>query len=257
MWQLPRQSLWKRSRRAVTVTALVWALAAIPLVAWLALRTPPPAAAPEWRALTPVESAAVRYGGQALRTEPVSLTSTVTSPMAQLRVEETVDPARSVSTGVVRSGSETADMMAVGGRVLLRGGAPFWATLGVPTSEPGWVDVGDRLGVRVTFPLDQAAAAMVPGPQSQISGNDPSSPTFRNGSLTAVFGGEGISALTFSGRTASVARPGGEALAKLAGVPPPDWEKSVATLSGSGGALTVTPATPPPPGESDDAKPAP
>ncbi len=250
MWQLPKRSAWSRLRKLLTVAGLVWAVAAVPLTLWLADRnpTPPPPAA--WRPLTAVEDSAVRYGAQALRKDPVSLVSTVTSPMAQLRVEETVDPVRLVSVGVVRSGSQTAEFIAAGGRVLLRGSAPFWSTLGVPTSDRGWVDVGDRLGVRVAFPLDQAAAAMVPDAQMSVSttGDMTSSSVVRNGAVNVVFGDDGISAITLSERTATVARPTGDALAKLAAAPAPDWDAEVSVLAGTGGALTVSPPTPAPPG---------
>lgn len=251
MHQLPKPSVWRRSRRALTAVVLIWAVAAVPLTLWTGLRTPPPQEHPEWRALTVVEESAVRYGSRALRTEAFSLTSTVTSPMMELRVEETVDPTRTVSVGVVRSGSHTAQMVAANGRVLLRDGAPFWSTLGVPTADPGWVDVGDRLGVRVTFPLEQAAAAMVAGPQATISAGSAETSTFRNGALTVVFGHTGVSTITFSERTAAVSGPNGYALAKLAGTPAPGWDAGVAALAGAGGALTVTPATPAPPAGTD------
>jgi hypothetical protein len=70
------------------------------------------------------------------------------------------------------------------------------------------------------------------------------SANFHNGTLTAVFGDDGLTSITRGDRTATVSRPGGDALAKLAASPPPDWDKAVATLSGSGGALTVIPAVP-------------
>ena len=250
MWQLPKRSVWDRLRKYLIVAGLIWAVAAIPLTVWLAERNPTPPPAAQWRPLTAVEDSAVRYGAQALRTEPVSLVSTVTSPMTQLRVEETVDPVRLVSVGVVRSGSQTAEFLAAGGRVLLRGSAPFWSTLGVPTADRGWVDVGDRLGVRVAFPLDQAAAAMVPGAQMSISttGDTASSSVIRNGTVNTVFGKDGISAITLSERTATVSRPNGEELAKLAASPAPGWEADVSVLAGSGGSLTVSPPTPAPPG---------
>ena len=259
MWQLPKRSVWARLRKFLTIAGLIWAVAAVPLTLWLSARNPTPPPAAPWRELTSTENAAVRYGAQVLRTEPVSLTSTVTSPMAQLKVEETVDPVRGISTGVVRSGAHTADLLAVAGRVLLRGGPDFWSTLGVPTADPGWVDVGDRLGVRVTFPLDQAAAAMVPGAQMSISTTTDSSTSsvIRNDALNVVFGSDGISAITLSERTANVSRPSGDALTRLAATPPPGWDATVAVLTGTGGALTVTPPTPPPPGAPSETPPPP
>ena len=249
MWQLPKKSLRSRAWRILKIAALLWAAVALPLTLWLTLRTPTPTPAPTQRPLTTIEAAAVRYGSQALLTQPVALTSTVTSPMAQLQVEETVDPARGVIRGGVRSSSQTAELLVVADRVLLRGGSGFWASLGVPTAESGWVDVGDRLGAAVPFPLSQAAAALATGPQALMDSapEGSTSATFHNGTLTAVFGDDGLTSITHGERTATVSHPNSDALAKLAASPPPDWDKAVATLSGSGGALTVIPAVPPAP----------
>lgn len=245
MWQLPRTSVWGRARKTATVVALAWALVAVPLTLWMAMRAPAPAPTPAQRPLTAIESAAVRYGAQALLRNPVTITYTVTSPMAQLQVEETIDPTRGISHGEVRSGSQTAELLAVDGRVLLRGGSAFWSTLGVPTAEKDWIDIGDRLGTRVTFPLAQAADALVPGPESRIDSapEGATTTTFRNPTVVAVFGSEGITTLTLSDRTGALSRPSGDALAKLAGTAPPDRDAKIATLAGSGGSLTVTPTT--------------
>jgi len=249
MWQLPKKSLRSRAWHILKLAALLWAIVALPLTVWLAQRITPPPSPPAQRALTPMEAAAVRYGAQVLLTQPVALTSTVTSPMAQLQVEETVDPARGVIRGTVRSSSQTAELLVVADRVLLRGGSGFWASLGVPTAESGWVDVGDRLGAAVPFPLSQAAAALATGPQALMDSapEGSTSATFHNGTLTAVFGDDGLTSITRGERTATVSRPSGDSLAKLAASPPPDWDKAVAALSGSGGALTVIPAVPPAP----------
>ena len=249
MWQLPKKSLRSRAWHILKLAALLWAIVALPLTVWLAQRITPPPSPPAQRALTPMEAAAVRYGAQVLLTQPVNLTSTVTSPMAQLQVEETVDPARGVIRGTVRSSSQKAELLVVADRVLLRGGSGFWASLGVPTAESGWVDVGDRLGAAVPFPLSQAAAALATGPQALMDSapEGSTSATFHNGTLTAVFGDDGLTSITRGERTATVSRPSGDSLAKLAASPPPDWDKAVAALSGSGGALTVIPAVPPAP----------
>lgn len=249
MWQLPKKSLRSRAWLILKVVTIVWAVMAVPITIWLSGRTtPPPPLAPE-RSLTAVDSAATRYASQALLSQPVTLTETVVTPLAQLRVEQTVDIGRGVRHGVVRSGSQTAELLSVGDKVLLRGPAPFWASLGVPTAEPGWVQVDDKLGASLLFPLAQAAAALLSGPQALMDNTaDASAPaTYRNGSLTAVIDADGVTTLTLGNRTAAVARPSGDALAKLVASPPPGWDAGPAALTGTGGALTVTPAGPPPP----------
>lgn len=249
MWQLPKRSVWSRSKRLLAAAVVVWAVVAVPLVIWLSQRITPAPTPPPQRALTAVEAAAVRYASASLLATPVTLTSTVTSPMAQLQVTETLDPIRRVGQGTVRSGSQTAELLVVGDRILLRGPAPFWSTLGIPTAEPGWVEVGDRLGATLQFPIADAAAALTPGPQAQMDSTTADAPTatFRNGTLTAVFNDSGLTTLTLGNRTTTVARPSGDQLAKLASSPPPEWDKAVATVTGNGGALTVSPAVAPPP----------
>lgn len=246
MWQLPKQSIGSRVWRILKVAALIWAVIALPLTIVLAHRMAPPPPPPAQRPLTAVEAAAVNYASQSLLTRPVTLTETVTTPLAQLRVEMTVDATRGVRHGVVRSGSQGAEVLAVGDRVLLRGGAPFWSTLGVPSAEPGWVEVGDRLGASLLYPVTQAAAALTPGPQSLVDNtDDPASPaTFHNGSLTAVIGSDGLSTMTLGNRSVAVSRPTGEAIAKLAASPAPGWDVNPAVLAGNGGALTVNPPAP-------------
>ncbi len=249
MWQLPKKSLRSRAWLILKVVTITWAITAVPITVWLSGRTTPPPPLPPQRTLTAVDTAAVRYASQSLLSQPVTLTETVVTPLAQLRVEQTADIGRNVRHGVVRSGTQTAEMLAVGDRVLLRGPAPFWASLGVPTAEPGWVEVNDRLGASLLFPLAQAAAALAPGPQALMDNTaDTSAPaTYRNGSLTAVITGDGITTVTLGNRTAAITRPTGDSLSKLAASPPPGWDAGFASLIGTGGALTVAPAGPPPP----------
>lgn len=254
MWQLPRRSIRARVWQILKAATVLWAVIALPVTVWLAVRTEPTPPPPPQRQLTVVEVAAVRYASQALLTRPVSLEFTTVSPLSQLRIKQTVDPVRAVSFGVVHSGSQKADLVTVGGKVLLRGGPTFWSSLGVLTTEPGWVEVGDRLGTSLVFPLTKAAAALTPGPKALMDDipEGAGNATFRNGSLAAVFGGSGVTSLSYSGQTAAVGQPAGGELTKLAGSPPPEVRGATATLIGTGGALTVTPPPPPMEGEATD-----
>lgn len=247
MWQLPKTSVRKRALRLLLAAAILWAVVALPVTAWLLTRNPPPPPPPAQRALTVIDAAAVRYGADALRSEPVTLTSTAVSPAARLEVSETVDPVRGISHGSVASMSQTAELLVVGDRVLLRGAPAFWSTLGVSTSETGWVEVGDKLGV-IPFPLMQSAAALSTAPQARIdTPADPSDPTtYRNGALTAVFGDGGLVSLSLGDRTASIALPKGDELSKLASVALPGSNTPIATLTGTVGALSIAPPPPPP-----------
>lgn len=247
MWQLPKPSAWSRVWPAVKVAALLWAVAALPLTIWLSQRTTPLLPPSAQRPLTVVEEAAVRYASQLLLTRPVTLTETVVTPLARLQVEQTSDAPRGVSHGTVRSEAQTAELLAVGGRVLLRGGAPFWAALGVPTAEPGWVEVGDRLGASLLFPVTQAAAALTPGPRALLyTAAGPAAPaTFRNGPLTAVFGSDGLTTIALAHRIAAVAPPTGEALAALAASPAPGWDTAAALTGGKEALIVAPPATAP------------
>lgn len=257
MWQLPKQSAWRRLWRVVQVVALVWAVVAVPVTVWLSLRVTPAPPPPERRPLTVIEEAAVRYAAQTLRTTSTAVTETVTTPLAQLRVEQTFDPLRGVSTGTVHSGSQTAELLAVGGRVLLRGNAPFWSSVGVPTAETGWVEVDDRLGMSLLYPLTRAAGALTTDPKSTVTGSPAAAVTFRNGSVTATFSSDGLTSVTVGDRTATVNRPTDAALAKLAASPPPGWDAvPPAVLSGGGGVLVVTPPAPPAPPASPAPAPA-
>jgi len=249
MWELPEPSLGTKAVRAATVIALVWAVAAVPLVLWLTLRTPPAAPPPPQRELSTMERAAVHLAGQELSTSPVTLTSTVTSAAARLEVEETVDIARGVSVGQVRSGSQTAEMMTLGDKVMLRGNAAFWSTVGVPTSEPGWIEVGDRLGA-IPFPLRAAIAALEPGDEARVdtAPGDGATMIFRNGTLTAGFTGATVVSLTADERTAAVTPPVSQLRSRLAAVAG-DAPAAAGTLTGTSGALTVAAVPAPPPAE--------
>lgn len=256
VWQLPNNSGRARLSRSLKIGTVLWAVIAVPLTLWLTLRTPPAPPVPPQRALTAVESAAVTYAAQSLLGRPVTLTSTVVSPAGRLEVTETVDLTRGVRRGSVTSMSQTAELLVVGDRVLLKGGAPFWSTLGVPTAEAGWVDVGDRIG-KLPFPLFDATAALTPAPQATMDGHSDTADaaTFRNGSLVAVFGDSGVTTVTFGDRTATIAPASGDALAKLASSPPPAWNTALATLTGVVGSFSVAP--PPAPAPPGGAEPAP
>lgn len=253
MWELPKRGVKAQARKILLVAGVMWAVLALPLVLWLSQRETPIPPPPAQRQLTVVEVAAVRYAAADLTGKPVTLNSTVVTPMAELEITETVDPGRRVSQGTIKSGSQTAELLVVAGRTLLRGSAGFWSTVGVATTELGWVEVGDRLGAPLSFPLSDAAAAMIPGPQALMDNGsaEATSVTFRNGDLTAVFSDKGITSVSFGDRTADISSPNGPATAKLTASPPPGWDAAVAVLAGGNGALTVNPAptttTPPPP----------
>lgn len=59
MWELPGLNLKQKAARSGLVIALVWALAAVPLVAWLVLRDPVLPPPPPERELSVMELAAV------------------------------------------------------------------------------------------------------------------------------------------------------------------------------------------------------
>lgn len=253
MWELPAPRAGARVLRAVMVLVMAWAVVAVPLTLWLTLRTPPAEPPPRQRALSALEDAAVRYAGESLSTAPVTLSSTVISAVARLEVDQTIDVDRGVSYGKVRSGAQSADLMVSGDRVLLRSGPAFWSTVGVPTSDPGWIEVGDRLGT-IPFPLGEALGALTPDPHAQVdtSGPEATTATFRNGGLAAEFSDTGVVKLTIGDRTAEVSRPDKGTLAQLASAPV-DQIVGAAKLTGISGALTVsaTPEPPPPPPPTD------
>ncbi|WP_157680280.1 hypothetical protein [Mycobacterium dioxanotrophicus] len=247
MWELPRPSAGSRATRVVLTLALVWATVAVPLTVWLALRTPPPEPVPATRTPSVLEAAALRYAGQTLSTGPVTLASTVTTATARLEVQETADPSHAVSYGKVRSGTQTAELLVIGTRVLLRGDSAFWSSVGVPTAEPGWIEVGDRLG-RIPFPLSEAITALG---ADKVEVNTPAAGsdtmTARIGNLVADFNAAGVSALTVRGRSAAVTRAPADAPARVSAVAGSD--PAAAKLVGASGSLTVSapPAPEPPP----------
>lgn len=252
MWELPRPSLVQRTSRATLVLGLTWAVVAMPLTTWLALRERPagPPPSPPARELSVMERTAVRYGAQSLATTPVSLSSTVISASARLDVEQITDAAHAVSYGQVRSGSQSAELLVVGDCVMLRGESAFWATVGVPISDPGWIEVGDRLGT-ILFPLSDALASLDPMPDSRVDTPAPAAEkmTFHNGNVVAQFTESGIVELTVGERRAKLAQAPGDAvshIAAAASTPVP-----AAKLIGTPGSLTVSatpdPALPPAP----------
>jgi hypothetical protein len=253
MWELPGPSLAQRTLRAALVLGLIWAAAAMPLTTWLALRERPDAPPPSpTRELSVMERTAVRYGAQSLATTPVSLSSTVVSASARLDVEQIADAAHAVSYGQVRSGSQSAELLVVGDCVMLRGESAFWATVGVLTSNTGWIDVGDRLGT-IPFPLSDALASLDPMPDSRVDTSflAPEKMTFHNGNVVAQFTESGIVELTVGERRAKLAQAPGDAVPRVAAAvstPVP-----AAKLIGTSGSLTVS-ATPNPAPAADPGK---
>lgn len=248
IWELPKPGWKKRLSAVALVLALVWAAAAIPLTIWQALR-PVKVEVPAERPLSVMELAAVRYAGQALSTAPVTLSSVVESAAARLEVEETSDAARSVSYGRVRSssGGQTADLIAVGDRVLLRGGSAFWSSVGVLTPETGWIEVGDRLGV-IPFPLASTVSELQDSPETQVDtpAADATEMTFSSGVMAATFTDAGVTALTYDGRAATLTAAPRDARSRVAAVTA-ESRNEFPKLVGASGALTVS--LPPEPAE--------
>jgi hypothetical protein len=231
--------------RAILVLAMVWAVTAVPLTLWLALRERPAGSPPPlMRELSVMERAAVRYGAQSLSTAPVSLSSTVISAAARLDVEQIADAAHAVSYGQVRSGSQHAELLVVGDRVMLRGESAFWATVGVPTSDPGWIEVADRLGT-IPFPLSDALASLDPVPDSRVDSPAPAAEkmTFHNGNVVAQFTEAAIVEVTVGERSAKLGQAPGDAVPRIAAAA--STPVSAAKLIGTSGSLTVS-ATPNP-----------
>jgi hypothetical protein len=202
------------------------------------------------RELSVIERTAVRYGAQSLSTVPVSLSSTVISAAARLNVEQIADATHAVCYGQVRSGSQRAELLVVGDRVMLRGESAFWATVGVPTSDPGWIEVGDRLGT-IPFPLSDALASLDPVPDSRVDipGSAAEKMTFHNGNVIAQFTEAAIVELTVGERSAKLAHAPGDAVPRIAAAA--STAVPAAKLIGTSGALTVSatpnPALPPAP----------
>lgn len=247
MWELPGPSARARALQAVQIVGLVWALVAVPLTIWLVLRTPPAPPPPATRHLSVMENAAVSISARSLANSQVSLSSTVDSAAARLEVKETVDVVRGIAHGTVQSQSQSAELLTLGDRVLLRGSAAFWATIGVPTNDPDWIEVGDRLGA-ISFPIAQALKALAPGPDAVVDypAADASEMTFHAGNLAADFTASGLTQLTMGSRSAKVARPSASDVTAL-NAAPVDHVGDVAKLVGNSGALTVAPLPAPPP----------
>ncbi|KXO90977.1 hypothetical protein AXK58_21335 [Tsukamurella tyrosinosolvens] len=243
MYEPPKTPFKEWAPRALVVVALVWAVVAVPLCGWLLWRGPEPTPQPAERELTAVDAAAVSYAHTAVTTGWVQVKSQVTSSIVRLEVEQTVEAATGNSTGRVLSASTAADLLVLGDKVMLRGNAEFWATLGVMTSTPGWVDVENKLG-DLPFPLAKAAKSLAPSKDARIGTSETDKTEFRNGDLRATFSRNGISSLTLGDRAATVADTAPPAAEQLAA-----WQADAAItakLSGVSGSLTVAPAPAPP-----------
>lgn len=246
MWELPGPKAGQRVSRITVAMTLVWAVIAVPLTLWLALREHPVATPPPTRDLSVMERTAVRSTAQALATAPITVKSTVTSANAQLEVEQIADAASGVAYGRVTSKSQAADLLVIGERVLLRGSSQFWATVGVMTADASWIEVGDHLGV-IPFPLAAAVNKLDPVRGSFV-GNpvaDAETMTFHNGNLAATFTEAAISQLNVAGRDGKLSSAPANAALQIeatasASVP-------AAKLIGASGSLTVSAAPPPPP----------
>lgn len=247
MWELPKPSLASRAVRVVIALAVVWAVVAVPLTVMLAHRVTPPPAPPATRPLNVMEEATVRYAAQSLSTSPVTLTFTVTSPSAELHVTQSTDAARNVSYGTVVSQGQNAELAVNGDTVLMHGSPQFWASVGVPTSEPGWIDVGDRLG-DVPFPVISVISKLDPSGSPYVDNPAPGADkmTFHRGGLTMMFTEAGPAELILDNRSAKVVPTPADARARLdaAAATPPSPLK----LIGATGSLTVAgPPLPPKP----------
>lgn len=246
IWELPGATTRTKLIRATVVIALVWACVALPLTLWLTLREEPAPPPPSQRVLTVAEQLGLTLASQGLQTGYVKLEHEVITPVARFQVEETVQAASGDSVGTVSSNGETAQLLVAAGTVFLRGDSAFWSTLGVPTAFIGWVDIGGQLG-RIPFPLTEAAAALVPGPQSRIDTANPDGPiaVYRNEDVTADVTGVGITSVTVADRSATVGTKVPDATAQLNTATAEAADPG--RLDGTSGGLTVIePAAPPP-----------
>lgn len=252
MWELPGRSAKDMAIRTAVVVALVWALIAVPLTAWLVLRDPEVPAPPQLRELSVMEQAAVTNSGRALlHAGYVEVRGQVTTPTARFTVTQTVQTTSGDSIGKVTSGSESADLLVASNTTYLRGNAAFWSTVGVPTSFGGWVEVGTTLG-GIAFSLNSAIDALRPGPAARVvtAESDKSFATYRTDQASAKFSQAGISSITYAGRTVDVGERsddvGGPLAAARSGL------AGAGKLAGTSGALTVSepprPAPKPGPG---------
>ncbi|SIM03848.1 Uncharacterised protein [Mycobacteroides abscessus subsp. abscessus] len=246
MWELPGLTLKQKAARGGLAIALVWALAAVPLVAWLALRDPVLPPPPAERELSVMELAAVADARSELSNGYVHVESQVTTAVARFEVTETVQAATSDSIGKVRSGVESADLLVATNLVYLRGNSSFWASIGVPTAFEGWVNVGALFG-NIAFPLRTATAALTPGPQTRVENTAPgiAQTVYRSEKATAIFTAAGVISITINDRTAKINTGAADVSGPLSGA-----RAEVAgagRLIGSSGAWTVTEPAPPAP----------
>lgn len=246
MWELPSTSLARRAALSALVLAIVWAVVAVPLTVTLARRQTPPPPPPATRSLTAMEKATVRYSGQALSVTPITLKFVVTTPNAELHIAQITDASRGVSYGKVTSQGKDADLLVSGNNVLLRATPPFWASVGVPTSEPGWIVVGNYLG-DLPFPLTEAIGNLDPNAHAYVDNPKPDDEmvTFHNGDFSAVFTEAGPAELKLGNREAKLEPAPNDARAHL--------DQAVSTplpparLIGASGSLTVSGVPNPPP----------
>ena len=239
MWELPGPTAKTRLTRAAVVIGLVWAIIAVPLTAWLVLRTPPAPPEPAQRELSVMESAAVSSATGALKTGVVQVSGRIDSHLARFEVAQNVQTASGDSIGKVNSGQESADLLVTGGNVLLRGDSSFWSSVGVPTAYRGWVNVGDLLGP-IAFPLDKATAALAQGPSSRIDNSASTGDTivYRTDTASAGFTAKGLSSVTFGDRTVQVKFGADDVTGPLAAAR--NDAGAAAKLTGTSGALTVS-----------------
>ncbi|QSM41627.1 hypothetical protein IN842_14870 [Mycobacteroides abscessus subsp. abscessus] len=246
MWELPGLTLKQKAARSGLVIALVWALAAVPLVAWLVLRDPVLPPPPPERELSVMELAAVADARSELSNGYVHVESQVTTAVARFEVTETVQAATGDSIGKVRSGAESADLLVAANLVYLRGNSSFWASIGVPTAFEGWVNVGALFG-DIAFPLRTATAALLPGPQARVENTVPGSTqtVYRAEKATAVFTAAGVISITLNGRTAKITSGAADVTGPLSGARAET--AGAGRLIGSSGAWTVAEPAPPAP----------
>lgn len=234
-WKTRKPSLRERAPRWALVLLSLWLVVSVPLVIFLLVRDPEQPAPPEYRKLTALESQGVSAQLDQIRTGTIVVDSTYSSDSVRLDLSYTADAGRKGSYGTVRSGQTDGDYMVTDGRVFLRGGAPFWSTLGVSTNFPGWIDIGDRLG-KVVFPLDDTVNALSPNSESEISEQG----VYRSGDAKAHVSAAGIDELTaVDGRIAKTrvaqdARQVGQQLDKARGE-----IAGSGKLTGSTGSLAV------------------
>lgn len=248
IWELPGPSMQQRLIRGVMAVALVWALVAVPLTLWLAVRERPAPPPPPDRALSVMEQSAVTSAIDELSTGFVRVVHQVHTPSTRFDVTETVQTDTGDAVGTVTSGSQTAELLVAGGTTYLRGGSAFWSTFGVPTSFGGWVVVDGMLG-ELAFPLAEVVDDLALSPDARVQTPEAGAEelVYESGEATAVFTPDGVIDITAGERSARVEGNAADASAQLnAG----RADSAVAgRLEGVSGAMTVTEPLPPPPPE--------